>query len=97
MMQGQTSVEETHAFETLKLYPNPANDKLTVNLISNTSGKLYIRLVNMVGQTLSYEDITIFNGAINHSLDISEIKNGIYSVEVVLNGEKQYQRLVISR
>jgi PKD repeat protein len=97
MMQGQTAINELNTFEALKLFPNPANDKLTVNLISNTNGNLSIRLVNMMGQTLSYENITIFNGAINHSLDVSEIANGVYSVEVVLDGEKQYQRVVISR
>jgi PKD repeat protein len=97
MMQGQTAINELNTFEALKLFPNPANDKLTVNLISNTNGNLSIRLVNMMGQTLSYENITIFNGAINHSLDVSEIANGVYSVEVVLNGEKQHQRVVISR
>ncbi|MFT4902863.1 MAG: PKD repeat protein [Thalassomonas sp.] len=97
MMQGQTAVEEVSAFESLKLYPNPVSDRLTVNLISNTNGNLSIRLVNMMGQTLSYENITIFNGAINHSLDVSEIANGVYSVEVVLNREKQHQRVVISR
>ena len=97
MMQGQTAINEVNTFEGLKLFPNPANDKLTVNLISNTNGNLSIRLVNMMGQTLSYENITIFNGAINHSLDVSEIGNGVYSVEVVLDGEKQYQRVVISR
>jgi YbbR domain-containing protein len=97
MMQGQTAIQEVIAFEELALYPNPANDKITVNLMSNTSGNLSIRLVNMMGQTLSYEDIIIFNGAINHSLDVSEIANGVYSVEVVLNGEKQHQRVVISR
>ena len=97
MMQGQTAINEVNTFEALNLYPNPANDKLTVNLISNTNGNLSIRLVNMMGQTLSYENITIFNGAINHSLDVSEIANGVYSVEVVLDGEKQHQRVVISR
>jgi PKD repeat protein len=97
MMQGQTAINEVNTFEALKLFPNPANDKLTVNLISNTNGNLSIRLVNMMGQTLSYENITIFNGAINHSLDVSEIANGVYSVEVVLDGEKQHQRVVISR
>jgi aminopeptidase YwaD len=97
MMQGQTAINEVNTFEALKLYPNPANDNLTVNLISNTNGNLSIRLINMMGQTLSYENITIFNGAINHSLDVSEIANGVYSVEVVLNGEKQHQRVVISR
>ena len=97
MMQGQTAVEEISAFEALKLYPNPASDRITVNLIANTTGDLSIRLVNMMGQTLSYQAITIFNGAINHSLDVFEIANGVYSVEVVLNGEKQHQRVVISR
>jgi PKD repeat protein len=97
MMQGQTAINEVNTFEALKLYPNPANDKLTVNLISNTNGNLSIRLVNMMGQTLSYENISIFNGAINHSLDVSKITNGVYSVEVVLNGEKQHKRVVISR
>jgi len=70
---------------------------VTVNLVSNTIGDLSIRLVNMMGQTLSYSTTTIFNGAINHRLDVSEIANGVYSVEVVLNAEKQHQRVVISR
>lgn len=99
MMQGGpiSAIEEINAFQELKLYPNPASDRVTVNLISNTIGDLSIRLVNMMGQTLSNSTITIFNGAINHSLDVSEIANGVYSVEVVLNGKKQHQRVVISR
>ena len=99
MMQGGpiSAIEEINAFQELKLYPNPASDRVTVNLTSNTIGDLSIRLVNMMGQTLSSSTLTIFNGAINHSLDVSEIANGVYSVEVVLNGEKQHQRVVISR
>jgi len=97
MLQSQTAIEEINAFQELKLYPNPASDRVTVNLVSNTIGDLSIRLVNMMGQTLSYSTIIIFNGAINHSLDVSKIANGVYSVEVVLNGEKQHQRVVISR
>ena len=99
MMQGGpiSVIEEINAFQELKLYPNPASDRMTVNLMSNTIGDLSIQLVNMMGQTLSSSTLTIFNGAINHSLDVSEIANGVYSVEVVLNGEKQHQRVVISR
>jgi PKD repeat protein len=97
MMQGQTAVNEVNAIEQLTLYPNPANDKITISLMSNTAGNLSIRLVNMMGQTLRTKKVTIYNEATNHSLDVSEIANGVYSVEVVLNGEKQYQRVVISR
>ena len=97
MMQGQTAVNEVNAIEQLTLYPNPANDKITISLMSNTAGDLSIRLVNMMGQTLRTKKVTIYNEATNHSLDVSEIANGVYSVEVVLNGEKQYQRVVISR
>ena len=79
------------------MYLNPASDRVTVNLISNTIGDLSIWLVNMMGQTLSYSTLTIFNGAINHSLDVYEIANGGYYVEVVLNWEKQHQRVVINR
>lgn len=97
MMMGQTSIDEVVALEGVKLYPNPVKDNLSLDLTANKNGDLSIRVINMVGQVLLNEEKAVLSGAINHNIDVSNIANGIYSVEVILDGEKQYKRVVIGR
>jgi len=66
----------------IALYPNPANTKVTINLKESIEADL--RVFDMLGKLVFYEaDVSISN---EHTLDISELNNGIYFIRI--NSEK---------
>ncbi len=98
MMQGgQTALEEINVFKNLELYPNPVKDRLTVELSTANSGDLTFKIMNMLGQPVYVKQANLVSGTNSYSIDVSQITNGIYSLELITGVEKQYQRIVISR
>lgn len=72
---------------TLKVYPNPANDYLTVEG-DITSVAFY----NTVGQCLLTKQV---NG--NTQIDLSDFSNGIYFLRVYNNGEMVVRKFSVNR
>jgi PKD repeat protein len=78
-----------------EVYPNPAQQEVTVsgNVLGNTS--LRIRLVNALGQTVQELPETVANGAWAKSLNIRDLPDGIYYLQVNADQVSNTTRLVI--
>ncbi len=72
---------------TLKVYPNPANNYLTIEG-TMTSVAVY----NTVGQCLLTKEV---NG--NTQIDLSDFSNGIYFLRVYNNGEMVVRKFSVNR
>ncbi len=77
--------------QQLRLFPNPADDKFTV-LLENASGGFEIRIFNTLGQSV-YNDTALLN---KKEIDISDLKNGVYFVEIK-NQNKTYTKRIIKK
>lgn len=66
-----TTILNKKKIESLKLYPNPANNFISFNGFS-TNNIIHYSIVNMYGQLIK-EDNTL-----NHSIDVSELPSGQY-------------------
>jgi photosystem II stability/assembly factor-like uncharacterized protein len=75
---------QTQIVNSLKIYPNPASDKITVEISSNPS-KSELSILNINGQELITGQIT----ESRTQLDISNLSEGVYFVR--LTGEKTVQ------
>ena len=84
---GYEGLESHVELERCKLYPNPANTQVTIEGIDI----LNIRLMNSYGQVVlekTYESV-------NHvTLDLSDLPQGVYLVEVITEKEQMVKRLV---
>ncbi len=84
--------EQTHDYADIKLFPNPATDRLTIyneKLQTITQVELY----NFHGQR-------IYSNSFHHSeptfeLDLRELPSGFYSVRVRADGSEKINKLVI--
>lgn len=66
----------------LKIYPNPASDRLEIN-ISNLKGeKVTISVFNMFGNKFSENIINNNSDIITQDVNVSALKNGLYYVQV---------------
>ncbi|TVR40349.1 MAG: T9SS C-terminal target domain-containing protein, partial [Bacteroidia bacterium] len=67
------SVEPIDTAEKIKVYPNPASDQLYVANIENAES---LRVIDLLGNTLLIE--TLDNNQGDVTLDISQLKSGVY-------------------
>jgi len=96
-MIGQNSINNT-ILSDLKLFPNPVNSILNIEMTLNTANDIEVNIINMVGQKVITKNSSAYSGNTNVRLNVSHLSDGVYSVEMVLGGsEKLYKRVVISR
>ncbi len=72
---------------TLSLYPNPANNTIHISLQSKNFATATISIYNHLGQKMGSEipfETIVGNNEL--SLDISSFKNGIYFIQLSVNG-----------
>lgn len=83
---------EANDFE-LSIYPNPANQWLTITLNSSSQNSLNLQITDMAGKTVLN---TVLESGINQkSIDISELSNGLYNVSIQSNLSISNQKLLI--
>ena len=64
------------SLETMKLFPNPASDYITLNIPANDSG--IVKFYNVLGQEVLSQELN----SINTKINISELDSGIYLVTI---------------
>ncbi len=84
------SVAETHPFKRLILYPNPASDKLILDLNSLTG--ISIDIYNLYGINLLSIDHLV-----NNEIDISCLKPGLYYLKIMLNNRVVTQPFLVNK
>lgn len=90
-MSDVTENEESY----LNVYPNPANDQATIEIIGSTGVDYNISVHSTLGQQVK----TVFNGQLNaglnkFELDIADLAKGVYLVRIESDGRLQTMKLV---
>ena len=90
------SVADEKLNQAVSLAPNPASDAVELIVDLDKTSDLNVKILNTVGQQISVQKITnILRGPFK--LNISDLKSGIYVVEVSDGVAKTRKKLVISR
>lgn len=80
----------------MKVFPNPAKDKLTVEFMSNGDSKVNLTIYNLYGQRIYTESVITTEGLNTQTINTSLLSKGVYVFEVDENGEMQRHQFVIS-
>jgi hypothetical protein len=78
-----------NTIENFSIYPNPANDAVTINFKNFTA----LSVVNLFGQTIYSENI---EGLSSTMLNTSEYANGVYFIKVDTNKGSGIQKVIVS-
>lgn len=95
-VEGYFDVNASHTIHELKLYPNPADQQLTLVYPSNTAQKLTYRFIDLNGKILGSSDLNLTAGE-NHVI-INELpqNNGVYVLQLIESkGYTSFTRVVI--
>lgn len=87
---------KSELFENAVMYPNPARDKLFFKSYKSLENKLQISLYSIQGQQISIHSITL-DASGNAQLDVSQLSEGMYFVELYQGLKKEIMRLIITR
>ncbi len=82
------SVKEIHAVE-INVYPNPARDEFKVE---SSEMIKQIRLISISGQVIMNVDV----GTLNHKLNVSNLRSGVYFMEIHTAEDVVTKRVQIS-
>ncbi len=74
-------------FDILSLYPNPARNKITLDITSEETTKLEIMVYNQLGQQMLGEDHLIYKGDNKLEINIANLPGSIYFLRMqAMNG-----------
>lgn len=77
---------------SLKTYPNPAKESIVIELKNNTKADIII--TNTLGETVLTQQI---DNKTKHTLNLSNIANGVYFITVEQNGLKYLNKFSVLR
>lgn len=86
-----TSIQEQQNSGSFILYPNPANDELTLSFKENTSLKSTISLMDVCGKVLLTKENTELDKI---TLNVQELASGIYFIKASSNGKSIVKKFV---
>ena len=82
----------------LSIMPNPASDKVSVIFFSEKDDVITLRLIDNLGKIVLIKSQKIVKGINTLQLTgLNQFSNGVYSLQVFVNGEVVTQKLVIAR
>jgi hypothetical protein len=88
--------QNTKAF--VSLYPNPAKDKLHLQIYSLHEGNVKCRVSDMTGREFMSENITVSAGNNAHNLDLKPLMTGFYQFDFyMLDGNIIHQKVFITQ
>ena len=91
---NQISVDEDFMNGTLKIYPNPTRGLFNVEFATATATNVEISIVNMVGQVISNEVVTV-NGLYNNQFDLSDESAGVYFIQFTTDNAVLTERITV--
>ncbi len=78
---------------TFKLYPNPATDIISIDAFDSNENIFILKIYNFMGEIVRSE--LFLNG--HPKMDISDLNNGMYTIELMSTKGADRQTLVIQR
>jgi len=82
-------------FNELTIFPNPANRNVNLAFFNNGAKEVIIRISDQKGQIMQTSMLQELSGNVNHELDISGLKPGLYFLIVETAEGRLVKRLTI--
>lgn len=93
---GLVSVDaEPPVSEPLRVYPNPADDRITIALHSPLVGHLHLRAFDMTGQLTYQKESEVLPGQNNLTLQVANWPSGTYVLRITAGQQQWTERITL--
>ncbi len=93
---GSQGLEESGSF-SFSIYPNPANEKITIKAIVSESKIIQVSLVDIVGKTLLTSEVRLSSGTNIKEIPLNNINKGVYILRIFSDGQTINRKVVVDR
>jgi hypothetical protein len=91
------SVETIENEVGMSIYPNPASNNATVSFNVTNASDVMINVTDLSGKVAQSFDLGNVNGTQNVNINADTLSNGVYMVNVNVNGVVSTQKLVVRK
>jgi len=88
-------VGEINDFNNLNIYPNPAQDWLTLSFVAQNSDNVLVTLSTITGSEVYSQKLNGNSGSYNHALDLSGLTKGVYLLRLQSEAGNLVKKIVI--
>ena len=93
LITNNNEIKSERSFN-LAVYPNPANDKVFIEVFNSNNSSVKIEIMSMDGRIL-FEKETLNLGVTNVSVDLNEFSSGVYIVRAISDKNSLVQKMVV--
>ncbi|HLG33432.1 MAG TPA: M12 family metallo-peptidase [Bacteroidia bacterium] len=83
------------ASEDLTIYPNPANEQVTIDFNSSRESIYNLKMVDVIGKLMFSENIAAVAGMNTRMYDVSEFSKGMYYMILTGNGSSDVIKIIV--
>jgi hypothetical protein len=91
------NVEELANNFGMSVYPNPANANTTVSFELNNEASVVLTVTDLAGKVVATQNLGTVAGANSVTVDTQSLTNGVYMVNLSVNGSVSTQKLVVRK
>ena len=88
------------AGSSMSIWPNPLSEELlqlNMNGLATDLATAEVKLLDALGRITLFTAFPVVNGSVNSTIDLGNVSNGIYVVQVTVNGKVMTSRLSVDR
>lgn len=87
--------EVTNPMTSARVYPNPTNGTLYVEVNASQSSEAVMTVFNIMGQKVAEKNVNLTTGIHTTSINTNELSSGVYFVTVKANGFEKTMKFVV--
>ena len=89
-----TGVDEKDFDKSVSIYPNPFNNSLTVSLDGDLTGKLELRIVDIIGKRHEIIQLDKVGATLDYTIDFSGYNQGVYFIQLNIKNLVVVKRVI---
>ena len=95
----ETVIKDNLISASVTMYPNPANDFVTLNItgIAEGTDKVLVDIFNTVGQLVQSEQIPADGNYVNSVVTLNGLAEGMYNVQITVGNTVSSERMIIQK
>lgn len=86
---------QENTLSEMKIYPNPASNLVTLNILSKESSNANLVVTNLMGQVVYTQNVPLETGGNQFEINISNFSSGFYLVNVRTKTGSSTQKLIV--
>ncbi|MFH1320281.1 MAG: CUB domain-containing protein [Bacteroidota bacterium] len=88
-------VEEEELAGSLQIYPNPTRGEFTLEMNVPQIQDIQLKIINIIGEEIFSEELSQVKGDYRRNFDLKKLPSGIYSLQVISEGNVIIRKLII--